>query len=1186
MAPVCELRLLGPAEVRLGGEILRIGQRDWRALLFFLAAQGGMVAREVVHHLIWEGHPEEAAEGRLRRAEAGIRRSLAGLSILQVEGNFIGLDFTHLLVDQLEFQNLIDQAGSSPWQPPVQTLLTPEIYQLLSQAAALWRSARYLEGVSLPRTTRLSAWREQTARRMEHLRGSLLERLANHSFASGDLASALQLARQALENLPLAEDLHFLILQILVNLNRQAEARSHFESYQRCLRRDLDTAPPARIIDLYRQIRTGTTRHTHPFPTNRLKIRPSLQAPFVNREEVLQKLNQGLRQGGGMLIFGESGQGKTRLLREFAKTSALRPRLLVASCNPSESSLPFQPFIEILRNDILPDEWLSLPVAWASQLTMLLPELAMMRPDLDRPQVEVSPETTPGHARFILMEAIRQLFLFLAQGHHLMVCLDDAHWSDEATLATVAHLLERQPFLDRSLLVAAARQEEPNPHLTNILRALLATGKIQVINLPRLSTGDTGLLTRHVLGVEPSGQFTHQLAEDTGGNPLFILETLRAIKERESHPDLSGRPAFPLTGSLQSLIQTRLAQISPTAREALEAAAVLGASFESQVVARVTGLSEEKLQQALGELEQRMLIEPLIEPLLEPLTRESAPGKNDYTLVHHKIRELLLREINPLQKRLYHQRIARLLENLLSTPVSDKAAILAQHFEAGGEPALAFDHWVNAGRYARQLFSTADAYQAFLRADALAHTTPRLTDQQIHSLYDEWTETAFEIEDPASIRRQNTFLLKLGEERRSTMLIGTALDGLSDACLAENQFEEGLEYTERAIQYLEKSDNLFELMEAYNHRGVFLYMLDRIEAAGEAFQDALSLGAHTDDPMVLRARANAHYQISLISTFKGWPETGRLHADRSLADCKALNRASGQVAAYSALALSNYFLGQYQAALEACELGIALATRTQAWRMLGYLHAYRAMVELASGEIGAAEADSLQARALGERYGHKEITSVALRIYGDLFLQLGAPGQAVEYFRQALELSENLFLAADNRFRIGLALFASGQTEPGRRAIENSVQETEASGLHLVYILARQSLASIQNWEQDPESVERITAETIQETFVRGLKGTYLWARNLQGEIHLKNLNYAQALEIFTGVVRVAAEIPIPWLELSALRSLVRFIRFIGGDEQPYRAKMEAVLARLGSTVSQGPFYQAFLQFRERILAG
>jgi hypothetical protein len=142
----------------------------------------------------------------------------------------------------------------------------------------------------------------------------------------------------------------------------------------------------------------------------------------------------------------------------------------------------------------------------------------------------------------------------------------------------------------------------------------------------------------------------------------------------------------------------------------------------------------------------------------------------------------------------------------------------------------------------------------------------------VHDLYAEWSEMAYLMEDAATIQRLADSLLRYGQARNSPLLIGTALNIASDASMVLNQFSDGLKLTESAFPHLESSGSLFELMEAYNHRGVFLTMLNRVDEAIPSFQDALAVGADSDALPVVRARANAHYQLAVAWTLHGSPE--------------------------------------------------------------------------------------------------------------------------------------------------------------------------------------------------------------------------------------------------------------------------------------------------------------------------
>ena len=1169
---VFRILLLGPPDIRLDDEAFSIPRRTTRALLFYLASRGGMVGRDELLPLFWENEPEDIARSRLRETLSRLRRALLVQDPLITEPGLVGLNFSSVYVDQLEFQDLIDKAGRLPWQIPIEKPLPDRTYQLLHQAISLWRSPHFLAGADFPSTPGLDNWRIKIAQHMEHLHEHVLERLSDHAYAINDLEQALQLARLALLTDELNEDLHYRALRSLVDMGRRSEAREYFSYLQGLLRRELDTSPGPKLIDLYRQIREDE-RPIMPTESQPVwNIRPSVRSPFVGRKRVLEQMKQCFHNGGGAFVLGESGQGKTRLLQEFSAHVDTRPRLLLTSCRPAENNLPFQPIIELLRYHIQPDEWLALSPAWASQLSLLLPELTTMRPDLDRPLVGFAPDTAPGQARALLLEAIRQVILLISKEQRLLFCMDDAQWADEASLATIAYLLERPPFDRQALLVLAARLEEKNSHLEALLSSLQQSIHVTLIQLTQLSQEEITDLMQYVLGRIPSEQLTRQVAMETGGNPLFILETLRAMLERGTSLEEDFTRQLPLAESLQNLIRARLQQLSRSARAVLEIGAIIGTEFNPEIIEKVGQQTGAEVVQALEELEGRLLIEPLAR----------SPEDVRHHFIHNKIREVLLQEINPMRARMLHSRVAHILASRSGYQSANQAALLAQHFEYAGEAEQAFNYWMQAARHARQLYSIADAAQALVNAEQLIPQSPELSDEQIYSLYTEWTEMAYEINDGATIWRINPDLLKLGWQRSSSLLIGTALDGLSDACMVGNRFEDGLAYTNQAIPYLERSSNLFEHMEVYNHRGVFLYMLNRIEEAIESFQDALAVGAESTEPKVLHARANAHYQISVARTLSGFPETGLSHATRSLADFITLNQVHGQVTAYSAQALSRFFMGSLVQARLDSQIGIELARRINAWRMLGYLHGYRAMIELASGNIDETLEYAGQAIELGERYGHAEIAAGGYRFIGDIYSFLNDLEQAIHYYQRSLETTGEKFLAVDPMARLGLALYMTGNTEAGQKLLQQATAIARQAGMGVMLIPAQLFQASAFAWVGEWGQAYQLASYVQKEAQRRKLASIRLMASNLLGEIALHADDIPKALEYFENTASEAAAIPYPWIELSAHSMLINTRCLAGQSDQAARQRVTSLLDQLQATVTKEPYRQAFERFRQK----
>jgi predicted ATPase len=658
---------------------------------------------------------------------------------------------------------------------------------------ALWRSDRFLAGAKLPSTPVFDDWLTRTVQYTEHLRGRTLERLSEHCTAVGNLEDALTFTRLALVYDELSVSLHERVLRLLIRLDRRSEAIRHTQAVQKIMQRELGgaAAPP---LEALAQVLYEYLAPPSPAASLGWNVKASLQVPFVGREKALDQLQAAYTRGGACTVYGESGLGKTRLVQEFYWNLRPRPRLLQTACRPMESNLPFQPLTELLRHAIQPDEWAAFPSYWANALLPIFQDLAILRPELEHPGV-----ITPGQARGMVMEALRHLLDEIAQGQRLLFFLDDAQWADEATLATLAYLMNRPPFDRRALMVITARQEEINPHLRKFIQAGGQSERQHSLLLERLNRQEILELAQHILSYSPPPSLIEQLDTDTGGNPFFILEILRNLQHKHTSqllPAVEDWPNLPLPESVRSLVQNRLQLIHPQALKMLEIAAVIGTDFNPSTVRLAGQISSEDLSQALEELEWHHLIEPVTRPSEEIC----------YRFLHEKIREVILLDLNPIRARYYHGQVAGALDSLMVERAFEQSGVLAQHYEAAGEWVKAFEYWIQAGLRARQLFSISEASSAFSRGDALiAQAGAHLSDEALYRLYDPWLEMAYEVDEIDTIETLGQALLRLGEQRGSALLTGTALERLGDACLAANQPEQGMAYINQALPYLEKA---------------------------------------------------------------------------------------------------------------------------------------------------------------------------------------------------------------------------------------------------------------------------------------------------------------------------------------------------------------------------------------------
>src|SRR5436305_7424207 len=257
--------------------------------------------------------------------------------------------------------------------------------------------------------------------------------------------------------------------------------------------------------------------------------------------------------------------------------------------------------------------------------------------------------------------SIQRLFEALARamlGTHgpLLLLLDDLQWCDRETLAWVHYLLRFDPQA-RLLIVGTLRAEElTNEHpLQSLLATLRREGQLTQISLERLTAAEAATLAAQLDGRELDAEVATRLYQDTEGNALFVVETVRlgleALEERGRQVSSSAEPKEQgavqqtrLPPTIQAVITARLEQLSAQARELVSVAAVIGRAFSFEVLTAASGWNDEAVVEALDELGERRII------------REQ--GTDGYDFSHDKLREGAYSALSRARRRLLHRRVA------------------------------------------------------------------------------------------------------------------------------------------------------------------------------------------------------------------------------------------------------------------------------------------------------------------------------------------------------------------------------------------------------------------------------------------------------------------------------------------------------------------------------------------------
>jgi predicted ATPase/DNA-binding CsgD family transcriptional regulator len=385
---------------------------------------------------------------------------------------------------------------------------------------------------------------------------------------------------------------------------------------------------------------------------------------LVGRADQLSALEAALGQArhgqpAAVLVGGEAGIGKSRLVSEFAgRARRDGGRVLTGGClELGADGLPFAPFISVLRElvrDLGADGVAGLlPGGSARELARLLPEFG-----------EPTESVDAGTARARLFEQVLILLERLAERGPLVLLIEDAHWADQSTRDLLAFLIRNQPALDGLLIVVTYRSDEL--HRTHPLRPLLAElGRVAWVTrleLDRLSRKDTDDLVARITDTQPADEVLADVYRRTEGNPLFV-EAL--IDDRALG---SGLPE-----SLRDLLVAAVRRMPEETQAVVRVASAGGERTGHALLAAVTGLDDSVLANALRPAVSANVL----------LT-----DVDGYVFRHNLIREAVHEELLPGERGRLHGRFAEVINGDPALVPPGRAAVeQAYHWYAAHDAA-------------------------------------------------------------------------------------------------------------------------------------------------------------------------------------------------------------------------------------------------------------------------------------------------------------------------------------------------------------------------------------------------------------------------------------------------------------------------------------------------------------------
>ena len=710
----------------------------------------------------------------------------------------------------------------------------------------------------------------------------------------------------------------------------------------------------------------------------------SVTPALIGRDEQLALVRKCLAEaaagaGSVVIVSGEAGLGKSRILEEAAGLAAERDFVVLRGAGiEREEKLPNGLFAGVLADFLrTADEEETRTVR--GLLTELMPHLwSAVFADEPAPD-EWLADMRPDMRQSLFLARLMALLAGRAQRQPVLLCLDDLHWADSASLQALQPLAQQARNAALTVLATLRPEEQPDEDTQTLPKTLLGLFRLEHFE----QIGLTPLTMQQVRAVAVSCFRREALSTEmfellhtrSGGVPLFLIQYLEFLLERgviyQEHEVWINRglDEGDIPESVRATIRRRIEQLREDERELLSLAAVQGAHFEGALVAKALAQPLTRTLRELAELGRR--------------TRLVKSDGRGFRFSHAVLSEAFYQLLPESRRRHTHLRIAFILER--DRP--DDSEHLAYHFYRAELFDRALPHLIRAARQARDGFALREARlfltQAHHACEACNGSTPEAMRFEALQLQAEVEHLLGEYDASLAVCRQ---VLEQAGPRQAMVARACLQMGQTYVRLAD-WAEAGRQYS-RALELFGELGDSGRSARCYLGLGSMAFEQADLDAAQAHFTDARQTAIDSGDDSILGAILG---NLGVVATVRGQYVEAVLHYTEAL---KAYSRAKnrfGFCQTYHNLGMCHANQGDPRSAIECYQKGEELAIDLGTVSVLADIRVSRAAAELRLGDLDGAERSCLQSAALMVQLGDplglaecRKVEGMVLRERGDL----------------------------------------------------------------------------------------------------------------------------------------------------------------------------------------------------------
>ena len=527
-------------------------------------------------------------------------------------------------------------------------------------------------------------------------------------------------------------------------------------------------------------------------------LTPRFTGRRIELASVMEFVERRLAGEGGepaLLVSGESGIGKSRLLREVRQQTQLRRIVFIESNCYEGGPTEYAPIADVLEQLVPIVEQLD----QADIVSRALPELARIAPQLrhGRHVEELPRPATAEDERARLLEAVSTFLVSAARVLPFVLYVNNLQWSGRGPAQVFAHLAERvrdDESPDRAVplaILGSYRSEETgNRPVGRMLQRVRNEGTVIELMLTPLEAEDVSGIIQSMLGIDdvPSG-FLERLAVETGGNPFFVQELMRMLVEDGTvHRDggewatVASLGELPLPATMTETFRRRFGLLSAIEQDVLRALAVQARPMPLELVGAVLD-NQRSMPSVTRQLVERGLI-----------VRTEGLGRS-YAVAHDRMRETVYADLEESERRAWHRRIGELIEARVGSRAAEDPPLdeLAQHFWHAADFEKALEYAIPAGERSMARYANQMALEHF--EHALALMSP--DDERRATIYEHRADMLVRLSEyETALSGYHELLHQVAEY---PLAVGRIHRKMADIHMQSSQLEAAVEYGWKAL---------------------------------------------------------------------------------------------------------------------------------------------------------------------------------------------------------------------------------------------------------------------------------------------------------------------------------------------------------------------------------------------------